>query len=610
MTRIIYGKKSHVKSDQKNIIVNESDFKIPPVDSASISLAMSTLNQMSCAHLRDKKVYELFSYRGIPMWWFCYDRLIGHFISAIGFLHKFLKFVERVKPTEICVEDDFSKFILIQSVCKKKSIKLSYSTIKHVKFKTRSKSKAITKKYASKLVTKRKIHSRQNLYKNRRIPDMKNKIIFASYQNYRRQIYDPRTQESKVGEFLLDEIVRMLRISPGDSVGIDFFSRVMADDSALKARLADDSLVWFPADALLAGNPGPDHTEFLASFEDVISSESFLSLFVFRDIAFGEHMLPFLKELLFAYYLPYWLNLIDSLENHMSSNRPRAVVIFYETAPTSLALISACRKLGIKTVSMQHGIIHASHPLYMHDDVYSTDNPDGFILPDRMLLFGEMTRRHLLDNNYPEDALVTFCNPRFLGMQDIKDSNVRTLSRHGLPAEKKKIILFAPPGLGDYASSEKNYNRDVLERLLSGMTDELFLIVKPHPSDDADFYARILNRHGKNNVKIINSDVIELISISDVLISTFSTTIIDAMCLETPVIQVKMEDVRYDRPYDGFEATLPTTTEDLFTSIRRLFSDDALREKLTSNGRSFVKQYYNIPISNPESILESSVLRD
>ena len=634
MTKIIYGKKS--LSENGILFVNESDFKVPPIDNYYAKLSIPVLNQISQTYLGDKKICELFLYRDVPIWWFCYARLTTYFVSTIGFIHNFCQFIEKHNPTEIHIEDNFSKFTLIQEICNSKNIKFSFSTTGYAKFKSFEKVRSLAKKQSIKLVTRKKINSRIDLYKKHQLPDLKNKFLFASYSGYRREIYDPTTQKFKIGEFLMDDIVDLLQISPNSvgidffskirfnehilksrfltriirslpispiSIGVDFFSNAQSDDHILKARLKDD-FDWFPADVLISENSISNHTEFLQNFDHVINSASFLNLFTFQNISFGRYLLPFLKEFLFDCYIPYWLNLLDSLEIHISSNRPKTVFLFFETGPSSLALISVCRKLGIKTIGMQHGIIHDAHVLYMHDDLYSVDNPHGFILPDHLLLFGDITKNYLLNRNYPKNTLISFCNPSFLNIKILKNSYKEILTKYNIP-NNKKVVLFALPGLKQYADSKTIPNKKILEKLLDDLTDDFFLIVKPHPADDISFYTQIVDKSTKNNVNIISGNIMELISISDLLISTASTTIIDAMCLNTPVIQVIMPNMDHNRPYNDFDAVLRTSLENLFSSIQKLLLDKNIQEKLELNGKIFVKKYYNIPLENPKSILEN-----
>jgi len=602
MTKVIYGKNS--LRNTENIFVSEFDFKPYPADSQPIKRAMAVLNSISGKELQGNRVIELFCYREINMWWFCHARLAAHIIDTVNFINNFLIFVRQHTPSEIYIKDDFSKFELIKEICMKENITFTFSSVGYARSKIISKTSDTGKKRAIKLLTNKKINSRLKISKNCTLPDIENKILFASYPNYKRPIYDSKNKKSVIGEFLTDDIIKLLKIK-SCSIGIDFFSMIRTDDHTLQLRLNEGDIPWFPAEMLLSRKSNPDHTKFLSDFERIISLDSFLDLFKFQNISFGRYILPFLRSFAsFDCYLPYWLKLIDALDRHLEQNKPHAVFLVYETAPPSLALISVCRKHDIKTIGVQHGIIHDSHPLYMHDSLHSTTNPSGFILPDHLLLFGNITRDYLISLGYPPEALICFCNTNFLHIEDLKDSRQEILDKLGIPKNKINIILSLP-GLSDYADSKQNYNIEILQNLLNNLTDDYFLMIKPHPADDDSVYENVLKNRQKSNARIVKNNILELIVASDVQISTFSTTMIDGMCMGVPVVQVKIDGVQYERPYDTFGAVLATNLENILPSIHKVMSEPNLRNKLIVNGRKFAKQYYNIPIKNPESIIWS-----
>lgn len=599
MTRIIYEKKSFVDGDE--IHVNEFDFKRPPVDSDLIKLSISLLNQVCRANLNGKKVYESLVYREIPIWWFLYARLTTRFISTIGFIDSFIRFVEEHNPDAVHLENDFSQLDLVRQICMRRNIKFSYSSFRHAKFNLKHNLKHSGKQKAVKLITQKKISSRLNIFHDFSIPTIRDKYLFASYPTYRRHVYDPVTGKSAVGEFIMDDIIRILGTYE-NSVGIDLFTKIRSDDHVLRERL-DSRIPWFPAESLFSSDSESSRDKLLRDFENMILGVPFLELFKFRDISFGDHILPHLREFLFDCYLPYWMDLIDAFHKIFSSSKPKAVFLLFETASPSLALISVCRKFGIKTIGLQHGIIHDSHYLYMHDEVYSKPHPNGFILPDRLLLFGDVTRRYLAECGYPKEALISFCNTTFLNIKDLKTHRERILEEHQLDSAKK-IILLALPGLVDYFDSSQNYNKEILERLLVDLKEQFFLVIKPHPADDSSFYEKIVNDFHVPNARVIMGNTIELISISDVIVSTFSTTMIDAMCLGVPVVQARVRGVHYARPYDDFAAVISAPLEDLFATIVELLEDKTMRDELCCNGKTFAREYYNIPMNDPRTILE------
>jgi len=57
-------------------------------------------------------------------------------------------------------------------------------------------------------------------------------------------------------------------------------------------------------------------------------------------------------------------------------------------------------------------------------------------------------------------------------------------------------------------------------------------------------------------------------------------------------------------PYDGYEAVLKSSLDDLSDNIQKILQNDELRKTLMLNGENFIKQYYNIPETNPKLLIE------
>ncbi len=92
----------------------------------------------------------------------------------------------------------------------------------------------------------------------------------------------------------------------------------------------------------------------------------------------------------------------------------------YETGPLALAFIVTASRLGIKTIGIQHGIITDYHSAYSHQKFASKEFPFGFIIPNHLLVFGEITKQILIQNNYPEERLEIFGNPTFFHLKEMK----------------------------------------------------------------------------------------------------------------------------------------------------------------------------------------------
>jgi len=607
MDSIILGKKN-----EKNGHLSYLDFENAPNDTNSIKLGINELKKIQKTTINGKLFPELFEYDGFSIWWFFYPEVSNKFIKCINFIKNFSEFIEQNNLKIIKIDNEFNYFEIIRQMAKKNNIKLEFSQFEMSKHNLRKSFFNALRKHNSKQIIQRKIKNRKKIFFEHldEIPKIENKIAFVSYPVYRRESFDFLTNTFRKKEFLIDEIIELAG-EKEDFVGIDLFSFIHLDDNVLLERL-NSNLNWFPIEAILKQFKKHDkQISFLEDFNSVINNKNFQKLFSYRNFSYWSEISEILNVMKFEYYLPYWFLLLESLQEFFKKNKPQKIFLFYETGSQSLAIINICKKLGIKTIGMQHGIIHSEHPFYMHDEFANPKNPFGFPLPDKLLLFGEIPKKILLSNGYPENKLEIFCNPIFLPFYNnkIKTDPKSIIENYNLTNDRK-FILFAPPGLSDYIDSKINYNEKILKQLFHDFKDDnkLLFLIKPHPSDDPNEYQKIIENFSTSNFKIINSGLLELIYISKIVISTFSTTIIDAMSLEKPVIQVTFPGINFHRPYDEFNAVLQTPLVDLSKNILSLLSDATMQSKLIKNGSNFVKGYYNLPYDRSLESLKRTIL--
>ena len=122
-----------------------------------------------------------------------------------------------------------------------------------------------------------------------------------------------------------------------------------------------------------------------------------------------------------------------------------------------------------------------------------------------------------------------------------------------------------------------------------------------------NIYEKFLSESHFTNARIIQGDLLELISISSILISILSTTILDALCFGKPVIRVKFGTGEPILPYDDCEVVLSTTLKELTYNIDRILRDETLQQRLLQNCSTFIKDQCNIPPENPIQILENII---
>lgn len=598
---IIIGRKPSEKFEN---FIPFSNFENIAGDNNPIYLGIKELNRLGHIKINNESILEILSYDSLSIWWLCYGRLSDSFIKTIGFIESFENYVKKTNPISITIKDDFSKLDIIKQICEQNNILCSYSKSSYLLFLLKSKFVRLIKPLAAKLYTRRKVKSRLNLSSKifPLVPSIKNKILYLSYPIYRRKIFNLKNSSTENGEFIFDEIHNILK-NENLTLGLDLFSIIKLNNSALQERL-DSKNNWIPIEMLFKSSLNKNsHKKFLENYLKLIHSKYFQSQLEYKGINYWNTISKNFFEMTYEYYIPFWLKLYDSVKNHFLKISPKAVLLIYETAPTSLAVIAACKKIGIKTIGFQHGIIHSHHPFYMHDQFFSNTNHFGFQLPDKLMLFGKIPKDILMSKGYPESQLVQYGNPMFFEIEKLKKIPRSDLLKKLYLPTNSTFVLFAPPGMYIYKNSKRNLNLEIFDKLfeVQNSNKNFFILVKPHPSDDVnDYHLRI---KGNKNIKILDGDLLESILMSDIVLSSFSTSVIDALCLEKPVVKIKFDEFKIEQPYDNYDAVFESTIQEIPLMINKILENPDLCYKKNLNAKKFIKNYYNIPNENYKKIL-------
>lgn len=601
---IVFGRKS--QKTNSTIFVSEQDFQIPPGED-SLRIPILHINKIQKNSIHSEKFLSLFMFQDFCMWWFIHPTIYPEIKKILHFIIKFRLLLEKEKPTKITITDDFTMFEIIKQICKEKNLKFDYSNKNFLKFKALNKIKFNVQKYRYEKITNKKINTRKKIFsqKLKKIPYFKNKIIFVIPSIYRRPKLNYKTGKSENGEYVQQHLIDAI---DDEIIGIDLDYTFKGTPDILEQRL-NSELPWIPLEILLSNKDSNSNCQkFMNQFKKTISDNDFKRLFVFDGIFYWQQIEHLFKKFTYYPYIPFYLDIIRNLEDFFHIQPPKAIFLPYETGPLALAFIVLARKHNVKTFGIQHGIIFQYSPMYSFEQFLTNDDSTGFPLPDHLLLFGNYSKNILRKNGYPEDKLFILGHPEFFEFNKIKE----LLSKQNLREKYKiipqqKIILFTTGKLQPYYADHGKYDYDVRvwEHLLKNFAgnNHYFVILKPHPSEsNTKIYEDLLQNYHCNNFIIKNANLHELIYLSSVVVSIGSTTIIDSLCFNKPVLQVIFENKQFLPMLEENEVVLTTNLSDLSRNILKALTDEKILTLLENNRSKFLKDQYNFPEGNSEHI--------
>ena len=233
----------------------------------------------------------------------------------------------------------------------------------------------------------------------------------------------------------------------------------------------------------------------------------------------------------------------------------------------------------------------------------SSHAPDwAFMSADKATVSGEYSKRTVIHKRgIDSNRLVVTGQPRYDGLIRKRESKEVICRRYSLDTGKRIILFTSIPYYEGVPSEEGGLSKEEHHEWLHAIyqaskeIDNAQLVVKPHPHhrDPYENHSSVLREVGNESSIVIapkDSDVLDLISVCDVMITWLSTTALEAMILNKPVIIVNLTSRTISITSYNSEATLEVfKKEDIALAIKDALDNSEVRERLISAGRKCVQ---------------------
>ena len=270
--------------------------------------------------------------------------------------------------------------------------------------------------------------------------------------------------------------------------------------------------------------------------------------------------------------------LIAMLVNIFNIQKPNIIITMTDGPPLETIAILTGRLLNIPSVLLQVGVIG---PNYKRNQSF---------LVDKIATMGQFSKNVLVSCGVDESKLIVTGRPTYdiLARADEVFNKEEICKELGIATEKK-IILFATENL---PPRERDTIFYAVCRAIKNLSEVEF-VIKVHPAElDYAIYEKVANGMGLSPVVTKDINIYEVIYVCDVMITMFSTTALEAMILNKPVITVNLTGMKDPMPYAESGAAIGVyKEEDIVSAIRDALYNEEVRQMLAINRKKFIYEH-------------------
>jgi CDP-glycerol glycerophosphotransferase (TagB/SpsB family) len=277
----------------------------------------------------------------------------------------------------------------------------------------------------------------------------------------------------------------------------------------------------------------------------------------------------------------------------IEKEKPDLILIVNEYGNFERALAVAGKLKVVSTLAVQHGVITPTHSGYMFDK----EVKGKVILPDITCVYGQYYYDLLTKNSiYEPEQVVITGQPRYdvLYHADKLYSKEKFLKRYNIN-HFHKIVLWTTQCHG-ISNEENKKNFKSVFGTMQHLKD-VTLIIKQHPGEGKRYTKMIKDYLDRYKIDAVitpeSSDTYEQLFVCDLMITRHSTTAMEAIALNKPVIILNLSGEPDLVDYVGQSVALGVYKEEDFKpAIEKILKDDS--ELAKNRGRYIEKYLYKI----------------
>ena len=552
----------------------------------------------------NKTIMEWFAVDDISYWWFAAPILHPKYNEAVLFIKRLSSFLDKHSIHLIQLNGAFDKIDLVKQIAKQKNIKLDVSH-EYITFRAKNKIKKLAKKSIYENFTKEKINKRNNIFEKLSSfeGEINNPIIFTSPDIYRRETYDFVINQPKKEEFFIKPFLDLAIKNRIPTLCFDLDYTLKGSTNTLKERL-NTNVNWIPIEYLLQKSKSEKTKNVISSLKNSVEKllkNNKKELLFFQNIDLAEHLKQDFEDLFLEPNLPTYIHLIESLQDYLQKIKPKAIIQVYETGTYAKVFEIVSKKLGIRSLAIQHGLIPTDFPEYICKEIKNENFPLGNHIPDKTLVYGSYYKKILTEvGQYPKEKVQVIGHPTYFDFEKTKNllNKQEILKKNNF--DNEKIILF--PLSMRFFYIKNSPDRILLNTLFEGFkhNSDVKILIRPHPGDKLD-QNTLENYFPGNNFIISNNTLFEDIFMSDiVIVLPISSVSSEIPLFEKPLLLVNIDknnstiaiDDAYLQLVEHDVAKLVPSSE-LVSTINSIDKNEIWKNSDSEKRKKFLENYFN-----------------
>jgi len=429
------------------------------------------------------------------------------------------------------------------------------------------------------------------------------KILAVSYTSYWKNFPTPQKANKNANrDTMLGDTITALQNKKFNVVAVDEDSSFFVDFKTMIEKRVQGEGLWRPVETYLTSDiikkVFKASKKYKEEWDKLKNNKEFIDSLNYDGNQLSELLKNYFEDL-FKYSTFSPILDIELMKRAIEVEKPNLVLITCGYCQLGRAAVIAGKLKGVPTLEIQHGVIHSSHPGYMHakDEIYTEGSVKSSYcpIPDKKAVYGNYYKDVLTEvSTYPENSVVVTGQPRydFLYHANKIYSKEKFFRKYKIDPNHK-IVLWTTQCHG--ISNEENIkNFKAVFRTMQNFKD-VTLVIKQHPNEEKRYTKMIKDYLNKYNLEMNivitpkSSDTYEQLFVCDLMITKHSTTAMEAVALNKPVIILNLSGETDAVDYVEQGVALGVyKEEDLKAVIEKLLKDDS---KLAKNRAKYIEKY-------------------